>query len=348
MRSSVVIAGVAITGLSVLAGCGATDVEGSSEYTELSDERDELATERDELAAELDEVRAELDELDDRLAVAEDKRSEAEEQVAAGAVVETDLNDLLVLDIMNRVGLSRDDSECVVEAFAGDDDTRRSYLLLIDPSNADPAAAEAAFGDVSTVLEDCGLDIAQPTDTVPPAEAQAALAAVLGEVAVNGSALPPFLDNGSDDAVGTAAPVVEGADYSGEPVIIDAATDGPTMVIVMAHWCPHCNEEIPKLNQLRDEGRIPEGVNIVGVSSGIAPDRSNFPPATWLETADWTFPVVADGLDDGGSYIASAAYGTAGVPFAILIDGDGDVVARWAGERSVEQIETALTELADS
>jgi hypothetical protein len=34
------------------------------------------------------------------------------------------------------------------------------------------------------------------------------------------------------------------------------------------------------------------------------------------------------------------------VPFTVLVDGDGIVVGRWAGERSVEEIEGALLLLA--
>ena len=339
MRSSIVIAGVVTAAMSVMAGCGATDVEGSTEYTELRDERDELA-------AELEEVRAELDDLDDQLAVAADARDEAEEQVAAGEVLTADLNEVLVLDVMNRVGLNRDDSECVIEAFVTDDAIRKSYLLLIDPDNTDAGAAEAAFGDVTSVLSDCGLDVAPPPDTIPPAEAQAALAAVLGEVEVVGDPVPQFADGVADTAIGTAAPVVVGADYAGNEVRIDAAANGPTMVVVVAHWCPFCNEELPKINQLRDEGRIPDGVNVVLVSSGLAPDRANFPPDTWLETMDWTLPVIADGLDASGGFAASAAYGTAGVPFVTLIDGDGNVTGRWAGARDIEQLAAALEGLA--
>ena len=334
MRSNPLIAT-----LLVLAGCGAADVEGSSEYRELRDERDAIA-------AELDEARAELDDVDDQLAVAESRRDDAESRLAGGEAVTADLNDLLVLDVMNRVGLSPDAARCVADAFVADEEVRRSYLLLIDPEQTDASAMESAYGEVTPVMEECGVEIAQPADTVPPAETVAALAEVLGDVEVVGPALPLFTDGAADPAVGTTAPVVVGADYAGESVTIDATTDGPTMVVVMAHWCPHCNAEIPKLNQLRDEGRIPEGVNIVAVSSGVNPDRDNFPPDEWLRSVDWTFPVVADGLDGSGAFIASAAYGTAGVPFVTLIDGKGDVAARWAGERSVDEIAAALEQLA--
>jgi cytochrome c biogenesis protein CcmG, thiol:disulfide interchange protein DsbE len=323
----------------VLAACVTGDVEGSAEFDDLRDERDELAAELSELEIELDEVKAEL-------AVADAKRTEAEVQLSTGGDATADLTDLLVLDVMNRVGLSRSDAECVAQSFLDDDDVRRSYLLLIDPSSTDAVAAEAAFGEVSAVLAGCGLEVAQPADTTPPAEVEAALAAVLGEVEVVGEPLPQFVDGAADPAVGTTAPVVVGADYDGNDVRIDAVADGPTMVVVVAHWCPFCNDELPKINQLLDEGRIPDGVNVVLVSSGLAPDRANFPPDAWLESAGWTLPVVADGPGDTASFAASSAYGTAGVPFVTLIDGEGTVTGRWAGARDIEQLAAALETLA--
>lgn len=322
----------------VLAGCGATDVESSSEYQELVDERDALA-------AELDELRTRLDQVDDELAVANARRDDAEEQAAAGDAVAADLEDLLVLDVMNRVGLSSGDAGCVVDAFVADESVRQAYLALIDPARTDAVEMEEAYGEVTAVMADCGLDVGRP-DPEAAAEARAALDEVLGEIEVVGAALPRLVDGAPDAAVGVAAPVIVGADYTGASVTIDAAADGPTMVVVLAHWCPHCNEEIPKLNQLRDEGRIPDGVNVVAVSSGVDPSRGNFPPDEWLTAVDWTFPIVADGLDDAGSFAASGAFGTTGFPFVTLIDGDGNVVARWAGERDIDDLAAALDELA--
>ena len=93
---------------------------------------------------------------------------------------------------------------------------------------------------------------------------------------------------------GSAVPVVSGVDYDGNEITIDPATDGPTMVVLLAHWCPHCNDEIPVLNEWRDSGEIPEDLNIVGVSTGVSSDAPNYPPDEWLVEMDWQWPVLAD------------------------------------------------------
>ena len=172
------------------------------------------------------------------------------------------------------------------------------------------------------------------------------LVAELRPVEVSGAALPRLTssDDGdipADPAVGTPAPVLVGQDFDDATVRIDAAQDGPTMVVFLAHWCPHCNNEIPEINELRDDGRIPAGLNVVGVPTGSDPGRPNFPPSEWLDDMDWTYPVLVDDYlveADGVSVVAGDAFGLSGFPFVTLIDGDGDVTARWSGERGADQI----------
>jgi len=130
-----------------------------------------------------------------------------------------------------------------------------------------------------------------------------------------------------------------GTDFSGNAVRVDAATDGPTMLVFLAHWCPHCNAEVPVLNELRDAGSFPDDLNIIAVSTAVSPDRPNFPPSRWIKDVDWTYPVIADGVDlAAGTYLGTAAYGLDGFPFIVLTDADGNVAARWSGESTGDQI----------
>ena len=167
-------------------------------------------------------------------------------------------------------------------------------------------------------------------------------------VVVVGDPLPEFseeIQQGSPDtALCTPAPVVSGYDYTGNEITIDPATQGPTMVVLLAHWCPHCNREIPVLNDWRDSGDVPDELNVVGVSTGIRPDAANYPPDEWLATMDWTWPVLADAdisTDDpaDGADSAFRAYGGTTFPTMILVGSDGDVLARFSGEYPVDVIQ---------
>jgi len=173
-----------------------------------------------------------------------------------------------------------------------------------------------------------------PNATVAP-DLPDAYKGEVGPVEVQGTPLPVLEDNSgeNDPAKGLAAPVVIGEDFDGNTVRIDPAEDGVTLAVFLAHWCPHCNREVPRINELRDEGAFPEDLHIVGISTGVSPDRPNWPPSQWFEDMDWTYPVIADGVDmQKQNFIAADAYGLSGFPFMVMIGSDGKVVARMSGE----------------
>ncbi len=164
-------------------------------------------------------------------------------------------------------------------------------------------------------------------------------------VSVSGDPLPEFSqeirEGGLDDpAVGQPVPLVSGVDYEGNVTMIDPATDGPTMVVLLAHWCPHCNAEIPVLNEWRDSGEIPDGLNIVGVSTGASADAPNFPPDEWLVDKDWQWPVLADDAapDAESPPPAMGAYGGTSYPTLVFVDAEGLVQQRLSGEVPIEVI----------
>ena len=167
-------------------------------------------------------------------------------------------------------------------------------------------------------------------------------------VAVTGDPLAPFEGvTDADPAVGAPAPALRGTDYAGEPTEVTPGEDGPTLLVFLAHWCPHCNAEIPILNEWRDAGGVPEDLRIVGVSTGVSPDLPHYPPGDWLTEMDWQWDVLADGPFDGSAPpAASVAYGVTAYPFFTLIDADGNVVARGTGELPIEELEALVARLA--
>jgi thiol-disulfide isomerase/thioredoxin len=165
----------------------------------------------------------------------------------------------------------------------------------------------------------------------------------LRPVVVEGDALAPLEDPASDPAVGTTPPTLRGQSFDGTPVEIVPGEGGPTMVVFLAHWCPHCNDEIPRLLQLQEEGRLPDGLQVVAVSTAVTPERPNFPPSEWLAGKGWTWPAMADEADpERQVYVASDAYGVSGFPFVTVIGEDGTVTARWSGESDVDELEDKI------
>jgi thiol-disulfide isomerase/thioredoxin len=162
-------------------------------------------------------------------------------------------------------------------------------------------------------------------------------AAEFQDVAVTGDALPQLPESGDDPAVGKAAPTLTGYDLAGRPATIDPGSDGKaTMLVYLAHWCPHCNYEIPVLNEWKEKGLMPPNLRVVGVTTGSREDQANWPPSKWLVAKKWTF----DQFADSEKQEAAAAYGVGGYPFLVFIDAAGNVTSRTSGEVPVEEITT--------
>jgi cytochrome c biogenesis protein CcmG/thiol:disulfide interchange protein DsbE len=147
-------------------------------------------------------------------------------------------------------------------------------------------------------------------------------------VAVSGDVLAPFVPNSDDVAVGVAAPQLDGQSFDGSAVAIGGPSENATMVVFLAHWCPHCNAEVPRLIELDDGGDLPAGLDVVGVSTAADQSAPNYPPSEWMADNDWPWPAMADSDD----LTALQAYGGTGFPFLVILDADGNVVARKSGE----------------
>lgn len=132
--------------------------------------------------------------------------------------------------------------------------------------------------------------------------------------------------NSPDPAIGVVAPTLSGQQFDGTPIAVKPGR--PTLVVVLAHWCPHCQAEVPVLTQWEAAGGVPEGVDVIGVASGTDSAAPNYPPSQWLTDEQFPFPVMADSEESD----ASIALGLTGYPYFVLLDADGTVVQRASGE----------------
>jgi len=152
-------------------------------------------------------------------------------------------------------------------------------------------------------------------------------------VEATGEMLSALEDPDNDPARGVVAPVVNGFGFDGAPLTI-APTGKPMLVVFLAHWCPHCNAEVPRLIEWKNSGSMPADMEVFGVSTGARNDAPNWPPSQWVVDKGWPWPVMADSEDQG----AALAFGVSGYPGLILLDGNGKVLARRSGEASIDEL----------
>lgn len=155
-------------------------------------------------------------------------------------------------------------------------------------------------------------------------------------VTVVGDPLPPFDTPENDTAIGSTPPTLEGFAFDGSPMSITPGSTGrATMVVFLAHWCPHCNAEIPVLIKWNESGGVPDNLDVIGVSTAVFEDRDNYPPSKWIDDKGFPWPVMADSNESD----AAIAYGVTGFPTFTLIDANGKVLYRADGEKTLEELE---------
>jgi len=159
-------------------------------------------------------------------------------------------------------------------------------------------------------------------------------------VQITGAPLPA-LGSGADPAVGLPIPEVQGAGFDGTPLAI--TRDGrPKLVMFVAHWCPHCQREVPLIVAHLRTATVPAGVDLFAVSTAASDARPNFPPSAWLADEGWGVRTLVD----SASSEASAAFGVSGFPFFVAVDANGNVVARTSGEISMDTFDGLVARAA--
>jgi thiol-disulfide isomerase/thioredoxin len=162
-----------------------------------------------------------------------------------------------------------------------------------------------------------------------------------GKPTVTGDALPLAAD-GTDLALGLPIPEVDGADFAGNEVTI--TRDGrPKILLFLAHWCSHCQAEVPVVQDWVAAGSLPDGLDLVGIATSTSSTRPNFPPSEWLEREGWETPTIVDDAE----FSVGTAFGLDAFPFWVFVAPDGTVAGRTSGELPPETIaEIAQTLIA--
>jgi thiol-disulfide isomerase/thioredoxin len=151
------------------------------------------------------------------------------------------------------------------------------------------------------------------------------------DITIDGAPLAPMppdvqISDASDSAIGTVAPTLTGTNFDDEEITI--GPDGrPKAIYFLAHWCPHCQAEVPVVQGLIDAGRVPEGMDIYAVSTSVDRGQGNYPASTWLDEEGFTPTVIRD--DEASS--ALQAFGGSSFPYVVYLDGENRVVTRSSG-----------------
>lgn len=163
-----------------------------------------------------------------------------------------------------------------------------------------------------------------------------------GTVTVDGAALTPADQGTTDAAIGATMPTVTGEQFDGSSIVI-GSSGKPTVVMSVAHWCNHCQAEVPRIQEWLDQNGMPSDVELLTVATSSNSTRPNFGPGQWLRREGWSVPTLVD--DESNT--AAQAFGVSGFPAFLVVGADGKVVQRSSGELTTDQF-TQLVEAARS
>jgi thiol-disulfide isomerase/thioredoxin len=164
-----------------------------------------------------------------------------------------------------------------------------------------------------------------------------------GAVEVPSAVLPPLPDVGADPSVGVVGPTIRSERPDGTTTVDPSSATEPTVLFFLAHWCSHCQAELPRLVTAADAGTF-DNVRTVAVATSSDPSAPNHPPSAWLEREGWTGEVFYDDANNS----AGTAYGLSSFPFMVFLNADGTVSQRIAGEQTPEAVEAAVEAIAPS
>ena len=222
-------------------------------------------------------------------------------------------------------------------------------FTLISASGTDDQVAaleeqvdEVAF-DVSEVRRSV-VDLDRKVDELaakaPLAPSASGASAAVAPTAPDGS-LPPFEQGQPDAALGIALGDVTGPEYYSETDVTIDPADGTTRAwLVWAHWCPHCQRELPPLSEWYEANAANyPNVELVSISTSIDDSRGN-PLVPYLDELQLTFPAIVD-----ADLMLAEQLGANAFPFWVFTGPDGTTLLRVAGFLELEQVEEIFSQL---
>ena len=163
-----------------------------------------------------------------------------------------------------------------------------------------------------------------------------------GETTVTGEILPVYAGESDDNiAVGLPGPLFSGPNQNSEIVSLEKNGNAKALLF-LAHWCPHCQNEVPALQEIINLMGVPDGVDVIAIATSIDRGRENYPPQDWLAREGWSETQIYDIDKD-----IATAYGLTSFPYWVFLDKDLNVIARRAGNLPGDYVGQLLIQLAN-
>lgn len=140
----------------------------------------------------------------------------------------------------------------------------------------------------------------------------------------------------------SAAPLFAASfpDTAGEKVSLERYRGKPLVVNFWARWCGPCRKEIPDLVSIQNKYKA-KGLTIVGV----AVEEGKEAVKEFASAYEVNYLVLVSGLQPGLDLMRQLGNDKAGLPYTVILDRQGHIVARKLGGMKLEDLDKALAPL---
>ncbi len=128
----------------------------------------------------------------------------------------------------------------------------------------------------------------------------------------------------------------------GKSVVFESLKGKPLIVNFWARWCGPCRKEIPDLAEMHTRYKD-KGLVIVGIAVEDAGNRDSV--REFARAYEMSYTLVIGGSQKSIELMQSIGNPKSGLPFTVVIDRQGKIVAKKLGAMSKAEVEAAIKQV---